>query len=51
MPLNRREFLRLTAEGVVVSTLLSPLGALATTQSQFKAVAFDAFPIFDPRRF
>ena len=49
MPLNRREFLRLTAGGVVVSTLLSPLGALATTQSQFKAVAFDAFPIFDPR--
>jgi 2-haloacid dehalogenase len=49
MPLNRREFLHLTAEGVVVSTLLSPLGALAATQSQFKAIAFDAFPIFDPR--
>ena len=49
MPLNRREFLHLTAEGVVVSALLSPLRALAATQSQFKAVAFDAFPIFDPR--
>jgi 2-haloacid dehalogenase len=49
MPLNRREFLHLTAEGVVVSALLSPLRALAATPSQFKAVAFDAFPIFDPR--
>lgn len=49
MPLNRREFLHLTAEGVVLSALLSPLRALAATQSQFKAVAFDAFPIFDPR--
>jgi hypothetical protein len=49
MPLNRREFLHLTAEGVVVSDLLLPLKALAATQSQFKAVAFDAFPIFDPR--
>jgi 2-haloacid dehalogenase len=49
MPFNRREFLHLTAEGVVVSALLSPLRALAATQSQFKAVAFDAFPIFDPR--
>jgi 2-haloacid dehalogenase len=39
----------LTAEGVVVSALLSPLRALAATQSQFEAVAFDAFPIFDPR--
>jgi 2-haloacid dehalogenase len=49
MPLNRREFLHLTAEGVAVSALLSPLRVLAATQSQFKAVAFDAFPIFDPR--
>ena len=49
MPLNRREFLHLTAEGIVVSILLSPLGALAATQSQFRAIAFDAFQIFDPR--
>jgi 2-haloacid dehalogenase len=49
MLLNRRKFLHLTAEGVAVSALLSPLGALAATRSQFKVIAFDAFPIFDPR--
>jgi 2-haloacid dehalogenase len=49
MLLRRREFLQLAAGGVVASTLLSPLGAQAATQPQFKAIAFDAFPIFDPR--
>jgi 2-haloacid dehalogenase len=49
MPLRRREFLRLAAGGVATSTLLSPLGAQATIQPRFKAIAFDAFPIFDPR--
>jgi 2-haloacid dehalogenase len=49
MRLNRREFLNLTGRGVVASALLSPITALSTTQSQFKAVAFDAFAIFDPR--
>ncbi|MGH7451879.1 MAG: haloacid dehalogenase type II [bacterium] len=49
MPLRRREFFQLAAGGVVASTLLSPLGAQAATQPQFKAIAFDAFPIFDPR--
>ena len=33
-----------------MSVLLLPLKALAATQSQFKAVAFEAFPIFDPPR-
>jgi len=49
MPLKRREFLQLAAKGVAASTRLSPLGAQAATQPQFKAIAFDAFPIFDPR--
>jgi 2-haloacid dehalogenase len=49
MLLRRREFLQLAAGGVVASTLLSPPGAQAATQPQFKAIAFDAFPIFDPR--
>jgi hypothetical protein len=49
MPLNRREFLdrrRRRSERLAVA-----FKALAATQSQFKAVAFDAFPIFDPRSF
>jgi 2-haloacid dehalogenase len=49
MPLKRREFLHLAAGGVVASALLSPLGAQVATEPQFKAIAFDAFPIFDPR--
>jgi 2-haloacid dehalogenase len=49
MPLDRREFLHLAAGGVASSVLLSTLVAQAVTQLQFKAIAFDAFPIFDPR--
>ena len=49
MPLNRREFLQLTGRGVVAGTFLSPFRALAATQPRFKAIAFDAFAIFDPR--
>ena len=49
VPLNRREFLHLTGKGVVASTLLLPVAGLATRQSHFKAIAFDAFAIFDPR--
>ncbi len=49
MLLDRREFLHLAAGGVVASALLSPLGAQAATQPQFRAIVFDAFPIFDPR--
>jgi 2-haloacid dehalogenase len=49
MPLDRREFLHLAAGGVVAGALLSPLRAQAATQPQFKDIAFDAFPIFDPR--
>ena len=49
MPFDRREFLHLTAGGVAASALRSPLRAEAATPPQFKAIAFDAFPIFDPR--
>lgn len=48
MPLRRREFLQLAAGSVVTRALLSPLGGQAATQPQFKAIAFDAFPIFVP---
>jgi 2-haloacid dehalogenase len=50
MFLTRRHFLSLAASGIVGGFL--PLGALADEQAartRIKAVAFDAFPIFDPR--
>ena len=47
MPLDRREFLRRTAVGVL-ATATAP-GLAARARSPYRAVAFDAFPIFDPR--
>jgi len=45
---NRREWLLLATGGVLASaSLLAP--AQASPRSRFKAIAFDAFPIFDPR--
>jgi len=49
MPLNRREFLNLAAAGVVTGLMASSPLARAATSSKIKAIAFDAFPIFDPR--
>ena len=49
MRFDRREFLHLTVGGLAASGLLSPVGANAATGPRFKAIAFDAFPIFDPR--
>jgi 2-haloacid dehalogenase len=46
MTLDRREFLGLAAGGLAVG--LWPLAA-ATGAPRFRAIAFDAFPIFDPR--
>lgn len=49
MPLNRRDLLNLAAAGVATSVLpLTPLSR-AATRTTIKAIAFDAFPIFDPR--
>ncbi|HEY2798292.1 MAG TPA: haloacid dehalogenase type II [Thermoanaerobaculia bacterium] len=49
MPLDRREFLNAAALGVVAGALpLRILGAPAAGRT-IRAVAFDAFPIFDPR--
>jgi 2-haloacid dehalogenase len=48
-PLNRRHFLNLTA-GTVVTGLLAPTRlVLATAKPTIKALAFDAFTIFDPQ--
>lgn len=49
MALNRRRMLALTAGGLVASALGPPSLAQATTARQFRAVAFDALAIFDPR--
>ena len=48
MSMDRRKLLFLTA-GAAVSALPSPPRALADPPAPFKAVVFDAFPIFDPR--
>lgn len=44
---NRRHFLQITAGGLAVAALSQ--SAKAQTKTKIKAVAFDAFPIFDPR--
>src|SRR5262245_13745484 len=49
MLFDRRAFLHLAAGGVVARALPSPLVAQAAPQPPCKAIAFDAFPIFDPR--
>jgi 2-haloacid dehalogenase len=49
MALARREFLTLAAGGAAASVWSAPQPARAETPPPFRAVAFDAFPIFDPR--
>jgi 2-haloacid dehalogenase len=49
MSLNRREFLNLAAIGMATKILTSIPLAQAATKPMIKAIAFDAFPIFDPR--
>ena len=48
MPLDRREFLHLAASGVAASAL-PPGPSPAAVRRPIRAVAFDAFPIFDAR--
>lgn len=48
MSLTRREFL-VVAGGVATSLLASNSLVAANTKSKIKALAFDGFPIFDPR--
>jgi hypothetical protein len=47
MPLRRREFLNLVAGGVATGVLLSTPMSQAAPGPKIKALAFDAFPIFD----
>jgi 2-haloacid dehalogenase len=49
MAFDRRTFLTLAAGGVTAGVWPSLLMAQTVTPPPFKAIAFDAFPIFDPR--
>lgn len=53
MSLGRRKFIALAAGRTALGTILTnPLGKLAlaaSNEQEIKAIAFDAFPIFDPR--
>jgi len=49
LPINRRNFFNLAAAGIVTGVLASTPLAQAATRPKIKAIAFDAFPIFDPR--
>lgn len=49
MALDRRQFLNLAAAGIATGLLASAPLARATARPKIKAIAFDAFPIFDPR--
>jgi 2-haloacid dehalogenase len=49
MTLDRREFLQLSAAGLIAGRTLPHPDARLTQRGRYRAVAFDAFPIFDPR--
>jgi len=49
MPMSRRGFLNLAAAGIATA-LWAPVGSVhGAAVSKIRAIAFDAFPIFDPR--
>lgn len=49
MSLTRREFLTYASAGIAAGVLVSTPLAYAASGSKIKAIAFDAFPILDPR--
>lgn len=49
MTLDRREFLQATAGGLLAGKVLSHRDVSFSERATYRAVAFDAFPIFDPR--
>lgn len=49
MPLTRRRFLDLAARGIATAALAPAIAARAGSQRRIEALAFDAFPVFDPR--
>ena len=50
MLVNRRELVMLAAGGVAAANAMAPVGqAQAANGAKIKAIAFDGFPIIDPR--
>src|SRR3979490_1210718 len=50
MAVNRREFAGLAAAGAAATVISAPGGqAPAASRTRIKAIAFDGFPIIDPR--
>jgi 2-haloacid dehalogenase len=49
MSFTRRKFIGLAAAGVAAGILATTSSTHAATKRKFKAITFDAFPIFDPR--
>jgi len=49
MPINRREMLGAASSAFVLSGICGSTSFTATTPATIKAIAFDGFPIFDPR--
>src|SRR5580658_5154923 len=50
MPINRREFITMVTGSAAMGVLATPSLAMErSTMPRIKAIAFDAFPIFDPR--
>ena len=49
MSLNRRKFLNNVGGTVAIGMLMNSVAVAGSTPARIKAVAFDAFPIFDPR--
>ena len=49
MPLSRRQLLKLISGSIAASLLPQPTWAQGKSRPDIKAIAFDGFPIFDPR--
>jgi 2-haloacid dehalogenase len=49
MSINRRKFLEIAFSTVTASGLLTATAAATDAKPAIKAIAFDGFPIFDPR--
>ena len=49
MAFDRRDFLEFITAGTVAGVLASPISAEPSATEPIEAVAFDAFPVFDPR--
>jgi 2-haloacid dehalogenase len=49
MIFSRRNVLAITAAGAAANALIGPSKSVAASASTIKAIAFDGFPILDPR--